>query len=450
MPRFSPAALLEQLRAILPQEASGELCVAYSGGLDSTVLLHALARAVEGSSAHAVRAIHIDHQLQSEAERWREHSADTARALRIPFEHRTIEVVVDPDAGPEASARKARYAALRSALRPAETLLTAHHADDQFETILLGLMRGAGVRGLSGIPALRTFGPGWIARPLLSFTRAELDEWARSEGLSWVEDPSNANVSFDRNYLRHRIAPLLRERWPAAVPNAARSSRHLAEAGRLLDALGADDLSTTSVGACLDVERLRNLEPVRRRNVLRHWIRRCGARAPSTRKLAAIEHDMWKAAEDRLPCVEWDDVEIRRHRGLLYCTRRQPPLAATTVLDWSFAQPLELPAQLGRLRAVPAQEGLSAVKLGAHGQVRFRAGGESLQPAGDAHHRTLKKLLQSSRVLPWWRDRLPLVYCGDRLVAVGDLWIEQQFAARGAEPAVKIDWEGKPTIDNDG
>jgi len=443
---FSPSVLLACVESLVPR-TSAELCVAFSGGLDSTVLLHALARALVDRPNYRIRAAHVDHQLQRDSAIWRQHCGSVALSLQLEFVPLVVKVAADPELSPEAAARDARYAALRQILRPNEVLLTAHHADDQLETMLLALMRGAGLRGLSGVPSVQIFGGGWLARPLLEFSRAELEEWARSEQLQWLDDPSNANTNFDRNFLRHRVLPALRERWPAAAHSATRSTAHLREAGRLLDVLAAADLESVAIGSCLSMTQLASLAPARRRNVLRHWIRQHGMRVPSTRKLATIERDLLIAREDRLPCVEWDDVEVRRHRGLLYCMRQRPAFEPADPLPWNVSQVLELPAQLGRLRAQrDAAGGLAVARARGELQVHFRRGGEELQPAGDPHHRKLKKLLQAAGVLPWWRDRVPLIYSAEQLVAVGDLWIAEEFAARHGEDALRIVWEERPQL----
>lgn len=444
--RFSPSALLACVENLVPR-TSAELCVAYSGGLDSTVLLHALSRAIADRPNYRMRAAHVDHQLHPDSSSWREQCGRIAQSLGIELVPLVVTVEASPELGPEAAARDARYAALRQILRPNEVLLTAHHADDQLETMLLALMRGAGLRGLSGVPSVQIFGGGWLARPLLEFARAELEAWAGAERLQWLEDPSNDDTRFDRNFLRHRVLPALRERWPAADHSATRSTAHLREAGRLLDVLAATDLETVAVGSCLSMTGIARLAPARRRNVLRHWIRQQGMRAPSTRKLATLERDLLVAREDRLPCVEWDGVQVRRHRGLLYCMRQRPPFEPPDTLTWNVSQVLELPAQLGRLRAQrDAAGGLAATRVPKALQIHFRQGGEELQPAGDPHHRKLKKLLQDARVLPWWRDRVPLIYAADRLAAVGDLWIAEEFAARAGEDALRIVWEERPQL----
>jgi tRNA(Ile)-lysidine synthase len=243
---FSPSALLACLESLVPR-TSAELCVAYSGGLDSTVLLHALARAITDRTNYRMRAAHVDHRLHPDSAKWLEHCERVAQSLQIELVPLVVTVASDPELSPEAAAREVRYAALRQILKPNEVLLTAHHADDQLETILLALMRGAGLRGLSAVPSVQIFGGGWLARPMLDFSRAELEEWARAEQLQWLEDPSNENTSFDRNFLRHRVLPALRERWPAAPHSATRSTAHLREAGRLLDVLAAADLETIAV-----------------------------------------------------------------------------------------------------------------------------------------------------------------------------------------------------------
>lgn len=444
---FSPAELQNRLRGRLALPPDAALCVAFSGGLDSTVLLHSLARLAAEQCGYRLRAVHIDHGLHADSAQWREHCEQQARSLQVEFCTVRVAVARIDEMGLEAAARDARYDALRSIVRPGEYLLSAHHADDQLETMLFALMRGAGLVGLSAMPAAQPFADGWLVRPLLEFTRAELEMWARAEGLTWLSDPSNDNLALDRNFLRQRIVAPLRERWPAAAQTATRSSEHLQEAGRALQQLAELDAEHALRGECLDVECLRPLNAERRRNLLRYWIRGRGARAPSTRKLAAIEHDMLAAAADRVPCMGWDGWEIRRHRRMLYCERQLPELALDQALEWQARAPLTLPAGLGKLRIdAAAAGGLDAAKLADTLSVRFRGGGESVQLAGDGFHRKLKKLLQASAILPWWRDRLPLIYCDGQLIAVGDLWIAADFAAREGEAASVIVWEDRPHI----
>lgn len=449
MSSFSPPALLASIQRHLPPSASGKLCVAFSGGLDSTVLLHALAIAVRDEPRYQLRAIHIDHQLHEHSRQWQRHCAQFALSAGIAFVAGRVSVSRDCDAGIEAAARAVRYEALRNLLEPGETLLTAHHADDQLETVLLALLRSAGVNGLSAMPACQPLGQGWHLRPLLEFTRAELEAWGRAEQLAWITDPSNDDRHFNRNYLRHEVIPALQRRWPGVARSAVRSAGHLAEAGELLDAIAAADLVGAAAGDCLRVSVLASLDEPRRRNLLRHWLRARGARPPSTRKLLALEHDMLTAQEDRLPCVDWDGFEVRRYRGLLYAGPQLQLSAVSGVSqDWDWSAALELPEGLGSLRMQTDRgAGLATSKLPPHLQVSFRHGGEALRPAGQPHHRKLKKLLQDADVLPWWRHCLPLIHVGDELAAVGDLWIAEEFAAQANEAGMRVLWEGRPGME---
>lgn len=448
---FSPRELQDRMqgrsggRVLLPPDAA--LCVAFSGGLDSAVLLHAFTRLAAEPNSYRMRAVHIDHGLHADSAAWRDHCERQAQALHVEFKSIRVTVTGIDEVGLEAAAREARYDAFAKELRPGEYLLVGHHADDQLETMLLALMRGAGVLGLGAMQVFEPFARGALLRPLWDFTRADLERWARAEGLHWLTDPSNTDLTLDRNFVRHRIVSALRERWPAAARTALRSSQHLQEAWRALEQLAAIDAEQAIEGECLSVAALRALNPERRRNLLRYWIRRRGARAPSTRKLAGIEHDMLAASLDRVPCVGWDGWEMRRHRGWLYCEPALPAFDTGQAIAWPNHLPLALPANLGALRISPGAPGqLSAAKLPATLTVRFRAGGEIIQPSGHAIHHKLKKLLQASAVLPWWRERLPLVYAGKQLVAVGDLWIAAEFAAREGEPALSIVWERRPAI----
>ena len=444
MAEFSPERLHEILKALLPASVR-TLSIAYSGGLDSTVLLLALAK-ISKNFGVELRALHVDHQLQASSANWSQHCVSTAAALQIPCS--VLRVLVEPGAdGIEAAARKARYDVFRPLIAADEALLTAHHADDQLEGVLLALMRGAGVTGLAATPALQPFSSGLLVRPLLEFTRSELENWAREQQLQWIDDPTNDSIGFDRNYLRHHVTPFLRQRWPAAAGNAVRASMHLAEASGLLEELAQIDIQTAAVGPCLDLTKVRPLSEARRRNVFRCWLKEKGIRAPSARKLASIDHDLLVAQSDRIPRIELDNAVLHRHRDLLYCSEAIE-LIDVKSLQWDTRVPLQLPAGLGRLHLQEGQgEGVARARLPECVTVSFRDGGETVRVSAHQPTRPLKKLLQESNILPWWRSRLPLIYAGDLLVAVGDLWVDAAFAAAPGEPSCKILWLDKPAIE---
>jgi len=444
---FSPGWLAARLASLLPAFPGVSLCVALSGGVDSVTLLAALA-SLQGESARtrarpkraarsgiALRAIHVHHGLHPNADQWTDHCRALARRLAVPLVVLRVEVARPRGASLEAAARNARYAALAKALRPGEVLLTAHHQDDQLETVFLQLLRGAGIAGLAAMPEIAPFAQGQLVRPLLGRTRAELESWARDHDLDWVEDDSNVNERFDRNYLRRTVLPLVRARWPGAGASVARSARHAAEARRLLDALALADVERASVGASLSVQTLRALDRDRCRNALRFWIARRGATVPDTRRLDELAGPLLDARADANPRVQWNDTALERHADILSIRDISNATAAgaesdAVMWDWRASPRLQLVASGGTLAIVSDRLGpLDLDALAPALSVRRRRGGERLRPRENARTRTLKALLQEARIRPAERDRLPLIYSDDRLIAVADRWLDASAQA---------------------
>lgn len=452
MPKFSPDALAESLSRHFPEPAQ-HWCIALSGGLDSVVLLQAMVALRERHPHWTLRAIHVDHQLQSQSANWAAHCKAVAEALGVPCKVERVQLTDVSEQGVEAAARRARYAVFAETLQANEVLLTAHHADDQLETLLIALMRGSGMAGLAAMPLCMSFAAGAHLRPLLAFTRAELAEWATQQDIAFVEDPSNRDTRFDRNFLRHEVIPLLKSRWPSVAATVSRSAQHIAEADALLDRLAEQHLQAAAHGACLQIEPLRALDAPMRRLVLRHWIQAQGWLPPSTRALAALAHDMLQAAADRVPCARWSGVEVHRYRDSLYAVTARTEWNAERDLLWPWHSSLALPADMGCLRMhseSPRHDRnraiLSPNRLPETLAIRFRSGGERIRLAGESHRRELKKLLHDAQVLPWWRERVPLIYAGENLAAVADLWVSEEFCAKENEPALRIVWEGRPEI----
>lgn len=404
------------------------LLVGYSGGLDSTVLLHLVHHAYPAAT---VVAVHVNHGLSPHAEAWQRHCASQCTRWGIPLIAESV--TLNPAVGVEAAARAARYAVFERQLGPGDLLLQAHHADDQAETVLFRLVRGAGPRGLAGIPANRPLGMGHIVRPLLDQRRAELEHYARERGLSWVDDESNLEAHFDRNFLRLDVLPLLLERWPHAVAGLAASAGWCRDSDALLADLAREDLARAGecaerLGWSLDLDRLGGLEPRRRDNLVRGWARRRALPLPGREALSALTGDLLAARPDANPEVRWPGASLRRHGGRLYLLP-DLPAALLEPLAWSdLSQPLTLPDGF-ELRATPDPLGPCLLPQGAALAVQWRRGGERCTPAGRQHSRPLKKLLQESNLEPWLRPHIPLVYCAEQLVAVGDLWVCEPFAA---------------------
>lgn len=319
MKAFDAVWLGERLARLLPEFPDVSLCIALSGGLDSTVLLAALAAGRD--PATRLRAIHVNHGLHPNARLWSAHCKALAGSFDVPLKIIRVKVPRLRGASPEAQAREARYEAFARELATNEVLLTGQHEDDQLETVLLQLFRGAGLPGLAAMPERARFARGWLARPLLPVARAALESWARARGLLWVEDDSNADERFDRNYLRRRVLPAVRQRWPGVAQAVSRSARHAAEAQRLLNAAALADVERAMVGEALSVQVLRLLSEDRRRNALRLWIAQRGAQAPNTRRLEEIAGPLLAARPEARPKVEWPGATVQRRDDLLWLVR---------------------------------------------------------------------------------------------------------------------------------
>lgn len=443
---FGPRWLRQRLGELLPDFPHPALCVAFSGGADSTALLAALAQLPHPPPR--LRAVHVDHRLHPQSARWGLHCRRVARALGVPITVRTVEARHSRGESPEAAARAARYAALGDALADDEALLTAHSQDDQLETVMLQLLRGAGVAGLAAMPDVAPFAGAVLVRPLLTLPRAALKEWLRDQRLpwvrdgspAWVEDESNGLLGFDRNFLRLRVMPLIVERWPQAAATVSRSARHAAEAQRLLDALGEADVARAACGAGLSARSLRALDPDRRRNALRYWITARGYLPPPSTRLEEIAGPLLAAREDAQPRVAWQGAMVERQADLLSlhapaAGRRGGP-ALEISWNWRESDTCVLPEPFGTLRLVRQARGpLDLEALGALGPmltVRARRGGERLRPGRSAARRTLKSLLQEGRVPLALRSRLPLIFAGDRLIAAAGLWVDESVQASAA------------------
>jgi tRNA(Ile)-lysidine synthase len=436
---LSSNGLLERLKAL---PAADRAHVALSGGLDSCVLLHLLV-SIRQQLPWSLNAIHINHGLQEQAADFQSHCEVLCDGYQVPLEIVHLNLSPNPGESLEAVAREARYAAIAGLMGEDDLVLTAQHQDDQAETLLLQLLRGSGPAGLAAMPTVSQLGPGWMARPLLEFPRESLEAYARAHQLEWMDDPSNQDRRFDRNFLRHEVMPLLRSRWPSAPQTFARAARFSGELLSLAEEEANSDLDGVLLSDSdeLSIQALKGLSSVRQRNLLRHWIAQQGASTPHSKKLARIESEVVNGRSDSNPEVVWDGWQIRRYRDRLILAMVDDQVPLPVVLPWKDKQQLLLPDGLGRLYVEPDSEGVSARQWReAKVEVRFRVGGERCLPVGQAHHRSLKKLFQEWGVPPWERSSQPLVYLDGELAAVPERLICQPFAAKAGEEAVSIRW----------
>lgn len=415
------------IRLIAPAAPTAVL-VAFSGGMDSTALLHVLADD-QAMRTRGLRALHVHHGLQADADDWAAHCLQVCAGLGIGCE--VAQVVVDRDSGlgPEASARRARRAAFAHHLRPGETLALAQHQDDQAETFLLRALRASGTDGLAAMRPWRAFAAGWMWRPLLDTPRAALMAYAQTQSLRWIEDPSNQETALDRNFLRHRVLPLLRERWPAADAAFARAAGLAAASSALLAEQDAQWLAAVrrEPDASLSVPALQGLSFAQRARVLRRWVADLGWPPLPAEGVARIEADLLgtDVDADRMPRFAWQGADIRRWRDGLYAVEPGRALPVAWSCLWDGCAPLRLPN--GDRLALIGASGFDAPL-----RVHARRGGERLLPAGgDGHHRTLKHLLQAQGILPWERARMPLLSdAGDNvLLAAADRVSSSGFEA---------------------
>lgn len=450
MPRNAVQTLLK-LPPLPDLRRGARLWLAYSGGLDSSALLHLLATL----RLRRLHAVHVHHGLQGSADRWARHCARECRALGVPCT--VMRVRIDPQdaAGPESAARTARYAALRSQMKPGDLLITAHHQDDQAETVLLRLLRGTGISGLAAMRELSDFAPGQLWRPLLQTPRNAIHAYAQQHRLRWIEDPHNQIPRYARSFLRSEILPRLQTHWPHAQKSLARAAQNAAEAEELLQGLAEADLEivgrvsasvTRSHEQALDmvgyasrlthptvlsVADLLKLSTARRANVLRHWLALKNLLAPSSSTLARLEQEMLRARPDAQPLLHCETYEFRRYRDALYVMPPLPP-APQQEFEWNGIGTLELPPGCGSL--------VSSARKALPLMVRFARGGEKLKPQGETHTRSLKNLFQESALPPWQRLRTPLIYRGDELLAVAGRWLTAEWAQELKRRRTRIQW----------
>jgi tRNA(Ile)-lysidine synthase len=440
--RKSPTSsdLPAHVTAVLKQhvKSGGRLLVGLSGGVDSVVLLDLLRR-LSKRLRLKLAALHVNHQINPAAGRWAAFCRSLCRRRRVALT--VVRVKVPYRSSLEAGARAARYRAF--AAQPSDFIVLAHNLDDQAETVFLQLLRGAGVKGLSAMPELREVrgdkGEAKILRPLLEVPRSEIEAYARQRKLKWIEDDSNADLGFDRNFLRHRVLPVIAERYPSYRRTLLRASRNLAEAAQLLDELAAADATRTTTG--LGIAALRRLSTPRAKNVMRYFLAAQGITMPNAARLDECVRQLLPQRATHAT-IDLGDHELRRYADELRVVVKNMTPPRDFCRTWRGESRLDLP-ELGGTLVLKKSRG-AGISLGQlTGQpltVRLRQGGERIQPHPERPRRSLKHLLQESRVPPWLRDRLPLLYCGDELAWVAGIGVGCRFRAGPREASVLPLW----------
>jgi tRNA(Ile)-lysidine synthase len=399
---------------------SSTLWVAYSGGMDSHVLLHILAQH-RHQFPQSIQVVHVDHQLQSQSADWAEHCRKIAESLKLPFHCLKVKVTDINQSGLESAARSARYDAITKLIKDDGILLTGQHLQDQAETLMLQLLRGAGNRGLGAMKAMSVWQTMRIVRPVLATSREDLLEYATAHQLEWIEDPSNQNTEINRNFLRHQVWPLLQRRWPAINRNLSRSAQNLQESQALLDELAQQDLLTLEADlqdGSLSIDKLLVLTEARQRNVLRFFMAKLSMALPSRINLQRIVDEVCGAVIDAQPQVIWHEYIARRYQNRLYLSRLilLSPMSSPGLIH--NQQPRLLDQQHRLVWQVQEGNGIRAELFSSGLTLKYRQGGEKIQLAGKTHHQSVKKLFQQWQIPVWQRDSIPLLFADKQLVAI--------------------------------
>lgn len=423
--------------------AGQRLTVGLSGGRDSVVLLHVLKQLAPVLGFH-LAAHHVNHAISPNADSWERFCAGLGAKLGVPFQATRVAVPRRSRAGLEASARAARYSVFNAL--GTDYVVLAHHQDDQAETVLLQLLRGAGVRGLSAMPELRRANKASTApallRPLLEVPRSAIEAYAFAHRLEWIDDESNTDTSLARNFLRLRVLPELESRFPAYRKSLVSAAGNQREAALLLDELAAIDAEQGIPNGRLDADFLASLSPPRARNLLRFYLHGLGLSMPDQARLAEMLRQILLARPDAQMRILHDGRELRRHRGFIEVVDSLPDQATQIRFRWQGEPRMSFPDLGGEMEfSLCKGQGVALSALrGVELTLRLRRGGERLRPRAGGPSRTLKNLLQESALPPWQRGRLPLLFRADMLVWVPGVGIAAAFQCPPGEEGVIMAW----------
>lgn len=417
------------------------ILVAYSGGLDSSVVLHAFHQAREHFNFE-LEAVHVDHQLQQVSSEWAAFCEKQCAQYRINCHFEVVQIDQASGESLEALAREARYQVFENLMDVRTYLITAHHADDQFETLLLQLLRGAGPKGLSSMSGGRNFSFGQHLRPLLNISRAQLESYAHKHALEFVSDTSNYDVRFDRNYLRNELIPVIKKRFPGAQKAVLRSVRHIAIEHEMLSGFLNNLLNEICHKNVLNLLQWKKYELNLRSLLVRHWLSSEGVQMPSTKILETILLQLGAAHGESKTLIKWGNVEIRTYANSAYLLKHIDEIIyrEQSATPLNASESILLMHDYGQFSFKCKCPNSPELRLG------FRSGGEKLRLSGHTHHISLKQLLQKKKVLPWMRSRIPLLFEDQDLVAVGDLWLNADWLEQHKCSDFKVIWKNRPQI----
>ena len=436
----------QNIEAIISKEigslVSRKFLLAFSGGVDSVVLLDLLVNVLKESDA--LRIIHINHNLNEHSNDWAQFSSEVCEKYDLPLICESVEPKRHGK-GLEADARELRYQSFRDVIQDDEYLLTGHHQDDQMETLLYRIFRGTGIDGLRAIRREIKFGKGFLYRPMLNISREKIEEYAQLKNLKWIYDSSNDDSSYDRNFLRKDIIPSIKKRWPSVENKVSRLSVIAEQNQLLLNELATEDVGQLKNYNHLDIETLSEKSYPRIINIFRFMIKKNNMSVPSMQVLnegiKTLMHSKSKS-----PSMTWNDNTIRRYKHRLYFLNSalNSPNDLSNEMSWDIKKTINLGKNLGSIQARFLNgEGISLNRCPSNLAIKYRKGGEEIKPSGHKITKSLKNLFQENNVLPWVRDKIPLIYVDQELISVGDLWFNQDFKASANEDGFLITWDKK-------
>jgi tRNA(Ile)-lysidine synthase len=426
---------------------SGKFWLAYSGGMDSSVLLH-LFYSNKNKINQDIEVLYVNHGLQEEADVWGEFCKNQCQQYKLDFTQLKITGSCPKGESIEEWAREKRYLLIEEIMNENEVLFTAHHLDDQIETFFLQALRGAGPRGLASMPLVKKQSNIFLSRPLLSYSREELKRYADKHKLVWHDDKSNSDYRYDRNYFRHKLAPVIEERWPAYRETIGRLINNQKEYKELLDEVALSDMKQVRYkdSINLDLEVVKTLSIARQKNLIFLWLKELNLKTPGSRNIEKIISDVIYSEEDKSPCVNWKNVEVRRYKNLLYASEKTMEHDINVEYKW---QPESVLNILDETLVAKSDVGKGVSKLKAKDSdfiVKFRQGGEKIHPDDSAHSKTVKQLFQERAVLPWLRDRVPLIYINGDLAVIPGICVDERYSADENESSWDIYWSGYKSI----
>ena len=422
---------------------SKKIIVAYSGGIDSSALLHLL-NSIKNELKQSIEVIYINHGLHKKSLDWGKFCEDECNEYNIPFKLISINEKCPNGVSIESWARNKRYSIISKEMNKNDILLTGHHMDDQVETFFLQILRGSGPRGLSCMPAIKKFKNGFHVRPFLNIQRNELEEYINANNINWQEDESNSDTRYDRNYLRHSVLPYFGVAWPSYCQSISKSINHQIESMTILNEIALEDMEKTLCKNLinLNVIILKRLSVARQKNLIFYWRDSLNLDKPGSKHMEQIISTLINSGYDKCPCVNWKNTEIRKYRDHLYAFKSIHEHDENIEINWNTKSPLKIQGETLVAKESHGKGVSKSIIEDARITIRYRHGGEKIYTNSSSHSKTVKQLFQESGVLPWLRDRIPLIYINEELAVIPGFCVGKKYSASKDEKSLDIYWSG--------